>query len=603
MKFLFPNYLAGLFLISVPIIIHLFFRKNLRKIYFSSLLFLRSSDAARLRWLKLKEILILILRCLMVASLFLALARPQYEGKMFARNRLSAVFLAIDNSFSMGYGNNFESAIERAEKVITSYSSRSIFCIMPLCPQRDYDYSWVSKNMALDQLKEIKLSYATGYLKNLYEKFIQKKTDLPKDFIYIGDGQVINFKDIDHLDNAYWIPISTGSNVVIEEVSVRNPYVLREDYYELKVIVKNYGVRPYHGIVKLTIGYTQKEQECIIPPGQDAIIFFSIPVSICHGVIRIEGDSLPYDNQYYFSKSLLTKIKVLIVDKERYIKTALSPSSTIKSPFEVELTLNIKNKDMQLYHVILLNGIDEITDYELLKLQNFLTNSRKGVIVCLGNRAGAQLKKLIADAGDFKNWINFDGYINIKWIDPDYAPFSIFRSSVGLKTIKFFRSWEITPKAKVLVKLDNNLPLLINYENLMVFATAFNESNTDIIYNPNFIPLLHSIIYGLVNKNIDNEYRVDQILDKIEFYKFLIDKYKMNISFLKPGFYHANGETISLNINPIESNTATITEEVARNLGIKTISDELLGGSADLTNIFLIIVLLTFLLEIIFLII
>jgi len=589
MKFLNPVYLFGLFFITIPIIIHLIFRKHLKKIFFPSLLFLKTSESKRLRWLRLKEILTLITRCLMVGSLFLALAQPQYEGKIFVKNKLSAVYLVIDNSFSMHYGRNFENAIKYAEKIIDNFSPRSIFYVAPLCNQEDYNPFWTEKNTARNQLKNIKLSFATGSIKPLYEKFLLENTNIPKEFIYIGDGQIINFSGIERLSDFYWIRIPVGSNIAIKNVLLKEPYVVPRENYGLTVTIKNYGTKPFHTKVELVAGSFYREQETTIPAEQDLNIFFSLPLYIRNGIIKIEPDSLPKDNQYYFSKSLLEKIKVLIVGDSKYIKTALSPTPEIKTPFEIDNTTNIKKIDLRPYNIIIINGIEEITDFEFLKLQNFLSQPKAGLILFLGPSIGHQLRNWVFSYAKLEEWLNLEGYINIKWIDTDYRPFSLFKENAGLKGIKIFKIWKLKPKSITLMKLDNNLPFLINQDNIMIFPTIFNETYTDIVYNPNFIPLLHSIIYGLLNKNIDNEYQIEEVNNK----------FKSRIT--KPGFYTIDGDTIGVNINPLESNLSTITQQMAQNLGVKIIDPNSMSGSTDLTNLFLLLVLCAFVFEILLL--
>ncbi|MEO0129069.1 MAG: BatA domain-containing protein [candidate division WOR-3 bacterium] len=593
MKFLNPIYLFGLFLIAVPIIIHLMFKKNLKKVLFSSLLFLKTSELQRLKWLRLKEILALIARCIMVASIFLALARPQYEGKFFTKNKLAAVYLVIDNSFSMHYGKNFENALNQAEKIINNYSSRSIFYVVPICLQDGYNPFWAEKNTALSQLKSIKLSFATGSLKSLYEKFLLEHTDIPKEFVYIGDGQIINFTGFKELTNFYWLQIPGGSNIAIENVSLREPYFIPKDNYELSVNIKNYGLKPFSTKIELTAGNFYRNQESIIPAGQNIDISFSIPSYIRNGIIKIEEDSLSDDNQYYFSKSLLETIKLLIVGDSKYIKIALTPSPEIKTPFEITKANSLKELDIRPYHIILINGIEEITEFELIKLQNFLSQPKSGLILFLGPIIGSNLRNWIYNYVNLEEYLNLEGYVTIKWIDTDYSFFSLFKDNAGLRGVKIFKMWKMKTKSKPLIKLDNNLPFLINQNNIMIFPTVFSATYTDIVYNPNFIPLLHSIIYGLLNKNIDNEYQIDEIEQKI--------KLKEESKIIKPGFYKLDGETISVNINPVESNLSPLTPEMAKNLGIKILTTESIDGFTDLTNLFLLLLLCSFLFEIIIL--
>lgn len=459
MRFLNPIYLSGLILIAVPIIIHLLFRRNLKKILFSSLSFLKSTESERLRWLRLKEILVLIARCIMVASIFLALARPQYEGRFFTKNKLAAVYLVIDNSLSMRYGKNFEIALNQSEKLINAYSSKSTFYVVPLCSQKDFKPFWANQNTALDQLKKIKLSFSTGSLKPLYEKYLTEETNMPKEFIYVGDGQIANFIGMNKMEDFFWVRIPAGTNVAIEKVSLKNPYIIpKGNKYEMEVNIRNFGVGSFNTKVELIAGDFRRENEIIITGGCDAVTFFSLPLYIRNGMIKVNKDSLPEDNIYYFSKSLPEKVKVLIVGDSKYIKMALSPSPAIETPFEIDNRRTLKEVDLRSFNILILNGIEEITEFDLLKLQNFLSLKRTGLILYVGTKVGPQMRKLISDFATLEEWLVLEGFLNIKWVDTDYKPFSLFRDNPSLGGIKVFTLWKIKPKSRVLVKLDNNLP-------------------------------------------------------------------------------------------------------------------------------------------------
>ncbi len=601
MKFLNPIYLVGLILVAVPIILHLYFRKRLKKIPFSSLMFLRSAEASRLRWLRLREILILIMRCIMVAGIFVALARPQYQGKIFGANRLGAVFLVVDNSPSMYYGNNFEIALQQAEKIISAYSPKSMFYVVPMCFQKDFEPLWTNKSSALKALKEIKIQFTAHSLKDLYEKFLQEQTNLPKDFIYIGDGQTINFRGIESTVNFHWLRIPIGSNICVDKVSLKNTFMLSAENYELNVSIMNYSNRTYQGKIKLVAGDFFREQNCVNEPGQISTTTFIIPSNVRKGIVKIDGDSLDIDNQYFFSKSLQSAIKILIVGNNDYLSLGLRPSATIKTPFDVTTVSSLRTIDLRNFQLVILNGIEEISEFELLKLNNFLTEKRNAAIVFLTSRTASNLSKLLSVCGTAEDWIEFEGYLTIKWFDKDYKPLQIFANIPGLKTIKFFNIRRFVPRAQILAKLDNGLPLIVKSEKLMVVATEFNKYNTDIIYNANFVPLLHALIYGLINSAIDNEFLAGEKLLKPGLVRGISGEIVTEDFFPKPGFYVVGEETLAVNTDPQESNPATITAEAAKTTGIKAITAEALAGGADLTTLFLIIMLCALLFELLLL--
>lgn len=76
MTFIQPWALAGLALISIPILIHLFNRRQAKVIEWGAMRFLAGSMVARRRRVQIEELILLALRCLLVALIVLAIARP-----------------------------------------------------------------------------------------------------------------------------------------------------------------------------------------------------------------------------------------------------------------------------------------------------------------------------------------------------------------------------------------------------------------------------------------------------------------------------------------------------------------------------------------------
>src|SRR5437588_1164582 len=76
MSFLAPFFLAGLTALGVPLIIHLINRERREVVPFPSLMFLQRIPYRSVRRQKLRHILLLTLRCLALAILVMAFARP-----------------------------------------------------------------------------------------------------------------------------------------------------------------------------------------------------------------------------------------------------------------------------------------------------------------------------------------------------------------------------------------------------------------------------------------------------------------------------------------------------------------------------------------------
>ena len=106
MTFLAPWLLYGLGALSLPILIHLWHRRRVVEVPFSTLRFLKAIAARTSRSSKIENLLLLLLRCLLFLLVILAAARPVMlarTAQIFGGEVPRTVVLVIDNSMSMGY--------------------------------------------------------------------------------------------------------------------------------------------------------------------------------------------------------------------------------------------------------------------------------------------------------------------------------------------------------------------------------------------------------------------------------------------------------------------------------------------------------------------
>ena len=99
MQFLYPGVLWAMGLIIVPVIIHLFNFRRVKKVYFSNTAFLQQVKKATNKQSQLKRLLILFSRILFIIFLVLAFAQPISTDDEISPQTLMRVYL--DNSLSM----------------------------------------------------------------------------------------------------------------------------------------------------------------------------------------------------------------------------------------------------------------------------------------------------------------------------------------------------------------------------------------------------------------------------------------------------------------------------------------------------------------------
>ena len=117
MQFLAPAALAGLAAISLPVIIHLLNKLRIREVRWAAMRFLQAAVKKNQRRVKMQDLLLLILRCLVLAVIVFAFARPTFEkiekSTLVAGDPLTVMVL-LDQSASMGASDGLETRFAAA---------------------------------------------------------------------------------------------------------------------------------------------------------------------------------------------------------------------------------------------------------------------------------------------------------------------------------------------------------------------------------------------------------------------------------------------------------------------------------------------------------
>src|ERR1044072_52047 len=147
MAFLNPIFLLGALAAAVPVLVHLVRRTRAGQLEFPSLMFLRRIEQKTIRKRRLRNLLLLALRCAALLLLALSFARPYFTSATSAASTSqSSSVILVDGSYSMRYGDAFNRAKQAARNVINDTGpneqvalvsfSQSYDIIMPLKQSR-----------------------------------------------------------------------------------------------------------------------------------------------------------------------------------------------------------------------------------------------------------------------------------------------------------------------------------------------------------------------------------------------------------------------------------------------------------------------------------
>jgi len=596
MTFLHPWFLLGVTLTVVPVLIHLWHKRRLKRIPFSTLHFLRRTEARRFGWLKLREWLILLLRCLFILFLFLSLSRPQLESGLFGIGKLASVILLLDNSYSMSYSGNFQKMMQIAEQVVSLHSEDSEFCIVSLCVEQNMESFWMTKKSAIAALKKIRLGYCVGNIRSALANVSAVKPKYRLEYIYIGDGQSGNFKDfpveVTARSDFYWVKIPGGSNVSIASVRLRDPVAVALNDYDLRTSITNYSSRSWKGKVGLTSGDYYVEKDCDVMPEAECEIDFVLPAELTLGKVEIFDDSLFVDNVYYFSKSLPRTISLLLVGDNPYITNALTSGHDSIVPVSINRVPQLSNLDLRKYNVVILDGARVITEADKIKLSNHLDEPNSGLIVILDDVVEENLRDFLSRWCRVEDVIIPKGYVAIDWIAHEHPVFSVFGLSNALNDVQYFRYVKVESEQGVVARFTDGAPFIIMNDNFCLVTGSLNAKSTNFVFKSSFVPTLLRLIVNLVSESDRREFYIG---DRIASYGSVIspsgEYLGVDDAFSMPGFHVIDEETVCVNVRPQEGDLSVLGHERAEILGVQEIDPEHRLVGSDLTNFCLLLAL------------
>ena len=204
-----PFALIGLLGALIPLIIHLFDRRQAKPIPFAALDFILKTNKKLSRSLKWKQWLILLARILLISAIPFAFSQPflaEDSGQATLSETPMSVVFVVDNSVSMGRTDTGGSTAldEAKERVITlmeNLSGESNIAIVEgsgSCESRQSELSF-DRQAVLASLNSLEVSDARGEPLRAFQvaEALLAQSQLPdKRVIVVSDFQESNWKDI-----------------------------------------------------------------------------------------------------------------------------------------------------------------------------------------------------------------------------------------------------------------------------------------------------------------------------------------------------------------------------------------------------------------------
>ncbi len=349
-------YAAAAAAMSIPIAIHFFFRSRYRNVPWGAMKFILAAIEQTSTRIKFQELLLLCLRCLLVAILVLAVARPRSQSQRGsgAGDAVDAVFV-FDTSYSMtvkeGQRTRFKRAQDAAVKIIDKLPYHSTVQIIAGAQKAELVGPAAPENLAAAKqlVLDLKIQHQPADLSAHFEKaraVLSKNQASNKELYLFSDLQISGFedqlpalrRDLEELKKQAHIVFVQSSdagasqapfNLTIDGITPQSGIPRPNRKTTFAVVVRNTGrdtdkktdAVPRKGSIKLFVG-DQEAKTAPAPlralaPGQKEVVTLSaeFPSTGLHVVTALlEGDDLEGDNRFDFVVNVREQVKLLIVD-------------------------------------------------------------------------------------------------------------------------------------------------------------------------------------------------------------------------------------------------------------------------------------------------
>ena len=359
MAFLNPLFLFGLLATGIPLVIHLWNRRRVVTIDFSSLIFITAAHRENARRFQLRQFLILLLRMAIIALIALALARPFLTlGLPVASVRAKTdVVIVLDNSYSMAYqdinGVRLDKAKTLAVDIIDTlrHGDRAALILMSDSPKPVFRQLTPDIESVIAAINDTETSYRTTNVQpslELAHEILTESEQLNKEIYLISDFAENGWENWNRLPNRSGahislIPVAEGEahNISIKEIRPSNQLIGVDLPFQLNVTTVNHSVAPLdQNILTLFIGGEKQKTMSFSVAANESLnttLTYNFSTPGTHiGYFTLTDDRLNIDNQRYFALDALGEVRVLCVGEQtEYLTLALNPHTDSRQPSAV----------------------------------------------------------------------------------------------------------------------------------------------------------------------------------------------------------------------------------------------------------------------------
>jgi hypothetical protein len=497
MQFKHPEILYFLFLLIIPILVHLFQLRRFKKEYFTNVRFLKELSIQTRKSSKIKKWLLLATRLLLLIFIILAFAQPFFKAKD-NKNSTNEMYIVLDNSFSMQAKGQKGELLKRAVEDLLEHAPETLnFSLLT-----NSETFWNTDIKSIrKELQNLKYSPTPFSPESAMAKIKSHKSAFNKDVIIITDAVGIKpsqLKSIDRNFNTLFVvpKAERKNNVSVDSVFIHQAL---DNFYEIGVRMSAYG-EDFKEVPIALYNHDKLIAKTLVKlDSKQKTVSFTIPKEDFHGYLSITDNGLEYDNTLYFSISKPQKINVLAIgetEKNKFLSRIYTSDEFNFSNFELSgLDYNVIQKQ----DAIVLNELPEIPQALQTTLKSFV--EKGGNLIVIPSNAGslANINSLLANFGSmqFKALQNSEKLVTkIAFNNPVYR--SVFEKEVAnFQYPNTKTSFAVNSSSPAILSFQDQSFFLASMQNALssvyVFSAAINKENSNFQNSPLIVPTFYNM--------------------------------------------------------------------------------------------------------------
>lgn len=494
MQFKHPELLYALFLLLIPIIIHLFQLRRFQKVDFTNVAFLKKVTIQTRKSSQLKKWLTLLMRLGALACLILAFAQP-FTASKTALNTNKETVLYLDNSFSMQAKGSQGPLLQRAIKEIYEQTGSE-------------KISWFTndfsrKNAAPQDFKSelLKVSYSQKQLSPSEvllkaNQLYSKEKGSFKRLVYISDFQLKEaFPETpqDLTIDAVQLKPDAMSNIAIDTayIDTKNTTTTKLNVV-VSSLAKNTQTVPislYNGatlIAKTAVDFSETAKNTIT---------FDINTSeTFKGRLEINDPNLTFDNTLYFSINTPQKIKVLSINEgnANYLQRLFNQP---EFEYQQESFNSLNYNDIATQNFIVVNEVKDIPTSLTTALKSFSDNGGSLFVIPSEETNITSFNTLLNSfsIGNFSEERKQEKQITqIVFDHPLYR--DVFEKRVvNFQYPKVNSYYDASSNATAVLQFEDGKPFILQKQNTYISTAAINSENSNFQNSPLIVPTLYNM--------------------------------------------------------------------------------------------------------------